>query len=78
MLQMIPTCECCDKALPPGSTNARICSFERTFCAPCADGELGGKCPSCKGELQVRPRRPAKQLVKYPATTKSHYKKGEC
>ncbi|MEY2633489.1 MAG: hypothetical protein RIR00_2143, partial [Pseudomonadota bacterium] len=28
MLQLRPTCECCDAALPAESTQARICSFE--------------------------------------------------
>jgi hypothetical protein len=74
MLQMRPGCEQCDKDLPPGSTKARICSFERTYCAKCADGELGGKCPGCGGDLMERPRRSAKLLVKYPASTKRVYK----
>ena len=30
MLQLRPGCECCDKDLPPESTDARICSFECT------------------------------------------------
>ena len=28
MLELRPSCECCDSALPPESTEARICSFE--------------------------------------------------
>lgn len=59
MLQLRPGCECCDKDLPPDSTEARICSFECTFCASCAAGVLGGICPNCGGELVKRPRRPA-------------------
>jgi len=33
MLQLRPNCEGCDKDLPPESTEARICSYECTFCA---------------------------------------------
>ena len=44
MLALRPGCECCDKDLPPSSTEARICSFECTFCAACAAGVLHGIC----------------------------------
>ncbi|MBL8542731.1 MAG: DUF1272 domain-containing protein [Hyphomonadaceae bacterium] len=70
MLELRPNCEICDCDLPPESSNARICSFECTFCAACADGELKGRCPNCGGKLEVRPVRPAQALVKYPASTK--------
>ena len=50
MLELRRSCECCDKDLPPESTEARICSFECTFCASCADTVLGGKCPNCGGD----------------------------
>jgi hypothetical protein len=33
MLELRPGCECCDKDLPPDALDARICSFECTFCA---------------------------------------------
>ena len=56
MLQLRPNCECCDKDLPPDSTEARICSFECTFCVSCAEGVLHGMCPNCGGELLARPR----------------------
>ncbi len=68
MLQLRPSCECCDKELPPDSTGARICSFECTFCVSCADTVLEGKCPNCGGELVSRPRRPVHQLAKNPAS----------
>jgi uncharacterized protein len=68
MLQLRPNCERCDADLPPDS-DARICSFECTFCASCADGDLKGACPNCGGELVRRPIRPAAALVKYPAST---------
>ncbi len=57
MLEMRDICESCEGALPPGSAEARICSYECTFCAACTDGELAGTCPNCGGELVARPRR---------------------
>ncbi len=78
MLQLRPTCECCDKALAPDSSEARICSFECTFCASCADEALHGLCPNCGGELVARPRRPALMLAKYPASSERVYKPGNC
>ena len=69
MLQLRPGCECCDKDLPPDSLDARICSFECTFCASCAEGTLAGHCPNYGGELVVRPRRSASKLAKFPAST---------
>ena len=69
MLQLRPNCECCDTDLPPGSALARICSFECTFCATCAEQRLAGRCPNCGGELVARPRRPADKLAAYPAST---------
>ena len=69
MLDLRPNCECCNKDLPPDSLDARICSFECTFCVACADGPLGGKCPNCGGEFVRRPRRPAGKLAKSPAST---------
>ncbi len=57
MLEMRPTCERCEAPLPLDSADARICSYECTFCASCTDGELTGRCPNCGGDLQVRPTR---------------------
>jgi hypothetical protein len=60
MLEIRPSCECCDRDLPPASMDARICSFECTFCAACADDILKGTCPNCGGNLVARPiRQPA-------------------
>lgn len=60
MLQLRPTCEHCNRALPPESTEARICSFECTFCAACVDGVLDNVCPNCGGGFAPRPIRPAR------------------
>ena len=69
MLELRPCCECCGADLPPESRDARICSFECTFCAACADGALAGRCPKRGGELVRRPVRPAEGLAKHPAST---------
>jgi hypothetical protein len=69
MLQMRPNCECCDVDLPPESREARICSFECTFCAACASERLGGQCPNCGGELIARPNRAAALLGSFPASS---------
>ena len=68
MLSLKPNCECCDIDLPASSADARICSFECTFCARCADGVLGGVCPNCDGGLVARPIRPAAALARFPAS----------
>ena len=69
MLELRPNCECCDRDLPPASADARICTFECTFCADCAETRLGGACPNCGGNLVPRPIRPPALLAKYPAST---------
>jgi hypothetical protein len=78
MLQLRPNCECCDRDLPPHSTDAVICSFECTFCRTCADGVLAGRCPNCGGELVRRPIRPAEKLAKFPAATERKVKAQGC
>ena len=78
MLQMRPNCECCDRDLPADSTDARICSFECTFCASCADTRLKLRCPNCGGELIARPRRPASKLARFPASTERIHKPQGC
>lgn len=78
MLQLRPNCECCDRDLPPASTEARICSFECTFCAACAQDRLRGVCPNCGGELLQRPSRPAGKLAKNPASTQRVLKPSGC
>jgi hypothetical protein len=57
MLEMKTTCEACDAALGEAA-DARICSFECTFCVACADG-MASVCPNCGGELVARPKRVA-------------------
>lgn len=69
MLELRPNCECCDRDLPPDSANARICTFECTFCTTCAEQFPGGNCPNCGGNLVPRPIRPAAHLVANPAST---------
>lgn len=78
MLELRPNCECCDTDLPPESAEARICTFECTFCAACADTVLNGTCPNCSGNLVARPIRPAAMLKTYPASTKRVLKAEGC
>ena len=52
---MRPVCERCAAPLAPDG-DARICSFECTFCVACAEA-MDGVCPNCGGELVPRPRR---------------------
>ena len=78
MLQLRPNCECCDRDLPPESTEARICSFECTFCAACAEGVLASRCPNCGGELVLRPRRPAARLAANPPSSTRIHKPAGC
>ena len=58
MLELRPNCEMCDCDLPPDAENARICSYECTFCANCVDNVLGNVCPNCAGGFVPRPIRP--------------------
>jgi hypothetical protein len=78
MLQLRPNCECCNTDLPPDSPAARICSFECTFCASCADGILSGRCPNCGGELVARPRRASAKLADHPPSQQRVYKPAGC
>ena len=76
MLELRPTCEHCNKSLPPDSTEAMICTFECTFCRDCVDNLLVNVCPNCGGGFSPRPIRPANNwrnenyLGKFPATTR--------
>lgn len=75
MLELRPNCELCDKDLPPDSTEARICTYEYTFCSSCAEKVLKNVCPNCGGGFTARPirpkteRRPGVSLHHQPAST---------
>jgi len=68
VMDLRPSWECCDVDLPPASRDARVCTYECTFCVKCAD-ELGGICKNCGGDLVQRPIRPPAQLARHPAST---------
>ena len=78
-LSLRPNCEYCDKDLPPDSTDARICTYECTFCADCVDTHLSNVCPNCGGGFTARPIRPAKEwrpglsVAKQPPSTKRRH-----
>jgi hypothetical protein len=67
VMELRAQCERCGRSLPHGSPDARICTFECTFCASCTDDEFQGVCPKCGGGLVLRPTRPIGLLEKYPA-----------
>ena len=75
-LELRPNCEYCDTDLPPHSVEARICSYECTFCAGCVATKLDNVCPNCGGGFVPRPIRPATEwrpglsVAKRPASTK--------
>ena len=76
-LELRPTCECCDADLPPESNSARICTYECTYCATCAE-EMGGRCKNCGGNLERRPIRPASLLGDNPASTTRVFNPSNC
>lgn len=66
--------------MPPDALDARICSYECTFCADCVDAVIGNVCPNCGGGFTARPVRPAtnwkgdNHLGKDPASTTVRHK----
>ena len=78
MLDLKPSCECCDKDLPAASSNAMICTYECTFCKDCVDKKLNAICPNCGGNFAPRPIRPASMLLKHPPSTKRVHNPQSC
>lgn len=80
MLELRPSCEHCNKGLPPSATDAMICTYECTFCAGCVGMVIGNVCPNCGGGFEKRPVRPATNwknnnfLGNDPAGTKIKHK----
>ena len=80
MLELRPSCENCNRSLPPDSLLARICSYECTFCADCVEQALANVCPNCGGGFEPRPIRPATNwkgdnyLGKDPAGTRVRHR----
>lgn len=78
MLELRPNCELCDVDLPPETPDARICTYECTFCAVCVEDVLHDVCPNCGGGFQARPIRPTRALregaglVNDPSSTQRH------
>lgn len=77
MLLLKPNCECCDSDLP-ADADARICSFECTFCPDCAEHRLSGVCPNCGGKLEKRPTRVGAALARFPASAERHVRAKPC
>ncbi|MFZ5896930.1 MAG: DUF1272 domain-containing protein [Myxococcota bacterium] len=80
MLELRPSCEHCAKPLPPSARDARICSFECTFCAECVEKVLLYVCPNCGGDFCSRPVRPQREwragesLKQHPASERVRYR----
>jgi hypothetical protein len=80
VLELRLTCEHCEKPLPPESLEARIGSYEYTFCATCVDTVLRNVCPNCGGGFERRPFRPVRNwkgdnyLGKDPASTQVRHR----
>lgn len=80
MLELRPTCENCNKGLAPDATDARMCSYECTFCADCVAQVLFNVCPNCGGGFEKRPVRPktnwknSNYLGADPASTQVKYR----
>lgn len=83
MLELRPNCELCDRDLPPASPDARICSYECTYCADCVEQVLHNVCPTCGGGFAPRPIRPQRAwrqelalgLGNHPAATRRVHSK---
>ncbi len=81
MLTLHPNCEICDADLPPETDQARICTYECTYCASCAEAVLKGVCPNCGGNIVPRPIRPkgawrsGTGLDNHPASTTRRHNK---
>jgi hypothetical protein len=80
MLELRPSCEHCNRLLPPETAEAWICSYECTFCGDCVERVLQNVCPNCGGGFMPRPVRPARDwkdgnyLGKNPASTKTKHR----
>ena len=78
MLALRPNYENCNIDLPAQSAEARIRSYECTYCTACADNLRKGVCPNCGGNLGQRLILPIKAhrdelnlgLTNHPASTK--------
>jgi hypothetical protein len=79
VLELRPNCEYCDVDLPPHSADARICTYECTFCATCVETVLADVCPNCGGGFERRPVRPSTEwrpglsLAKRPASVERQH-----
>ena len=78
MLDLRPNCECCDKDLPNGASDALICTYECTFCRECVENRLGGRCPNCGGNFAPRPIRPESRLAANPPSAQRVFNPQGC
>ncbi|NKB53052.1 MAG: DUF1272 domain-containing protein [Rhizobiaceae bacterium] len=76
MLELRPNCEWCDRDLPPASPDARICSYECTYCVNCVETVLRNVCPTCGGNFAARPIRPQRAYRENPKLGLQHQPAG--
>jgi hypothetical protein len=72
-LDLRPNCELCGKDLPPQSREARICTYECTYCAECAEQALHNVCINCGGNLERRAIRPQHNYQPSESTGLGHH-----
>ena len=78
MLQLRPSCDCCDKYFLNYSSDSLIFTFECTFCRDCVENRLHGICPNCGGNFAPRPIRPPVELARNPASTQRVFNPQGC
>ena len=62
MLELRPTCENCDKALPPDSLEARICTYECTFLRNVCRYRLGERVPELRWRIRTQTNQTVAEL----------------
>ncbi len=65
-MKCVRTARCATEISQMVPKDARICTFECTFCADCVSERLGDRCPNCGGNFAVRPTRPEGTTGRFP------------
>jgi hypothetical protein len=69
MLELRPSCECCDRDLPPDSPDARICTYECTFLRRVRRGTAPRGVPELRRRVREAADPPPEKLLKDPPST---------
>ena len=78
MLQLRPSCECCDKDLPPAAPDAMICTFECTFCRDCVETRLTAYARIAAAISRRARSGPPRKLAKNPPSTQRVFNPQGC